>query len=104
MGSAASQSSVSPSRFRTRCTMTGSTGGPHAARTALCLHDERDGFFAAVCIANCLERRLPVERWNLLGYPALDVADNRGGPALVRLIACLRPVNCAHLNSPRTVR
>ena len=47
--------------------------GFHAARTALCLDDERDDFLAAVWIANCLERRLPVERWNLLGHPALEV-------------------------------
>jgi hypothetical protein len=51
-------------------------GGLHAPRTALCLYDERHDFLTAVWITNSLERSLPVERWNLLGYPALEVLSH----------------------------
>ena len=37
--------------------------GFHAAGTTLCLYNERHDFLAAVWIANCLERRLPVKCW-----------------------------------------
>lgn len=37
------------------------------------LRDVRHDFLATVRITDCLERRLPAERRNLLGYPAFEV-------------------------------
>ena len=49
------------------------------------LGDEHHDFLAAVWIANRLERRLSVERWNLLGYPAFEVLSHHLSHVLLHL-------------------